>query len=147
MGVGDYVAGLLIGASFGISITAWYFDGRWIYNYRTGNKMIDTLLDEREDLKHSLCNFKVNTYNVEVQTSFLDRIKELNRKIDEARKNTKNGPCNICQGSGIIISDNDNQGVYSVCVKCIHDELMAINAKKQWDISRSSQSSSSTNTQ
>lgn len=100
------------------------------------------LLAERQDILDKLS--QLHSYSYSDRTPYFNlyttRLATLNQMIDNFDHRETTGKCNLClREDQTILSTEDDNGVHSVCVKCIHDTLLEISAKKHWDNDRSIQ--------
>ena len=100
------------------------------------------LLAERNDISNKLG--QLQTYSPFDRNAYFNlystRLATLNQMIDNFTHVETTGKCNLClREDQTILSQEDDNGTHSICVKCIHDTLLEISAKKHWDSNHSVQ--------
>ena len=100
----------------------------------------DRLLKEKSEVQRELEHIKLQRYQWGDQKLndyfklYTDRLAVLNQMIDTFESRETIGKCNLClKDEQTILSTDDDTGKYGVCVRCIHDNLMELVAKKHWN--------------
>ena len=101
----------------------------------------DRLLKEKSEVKRELDYIKLQRAQHQLEEQkfndyfklYTDRLDVLNQMIDTFESRETIGKCNLClQDEQTILWTEDDSGKYGVCVRCIHDNLMELVAKKHW---------------
>ena len=103
----------------------------------------DRLLKEKSEVQRELEHIRLQRYQWGDQKLndyfklYTDRLAVLNQMIDTFESRETIGKCNLClKDEQTILSTDDDTGKYGVCVRCIHDNLMELVAKKHWNKDR-----------
>lgn len=134
------VAGSVIAGIVG-SLMVGYFMGKALSS-NTGEKLtpreqeFERLLTERNEMLKKLNDVKgLSSFDRENYFRlYSNRLAVLNEMIDNFTSREITGKCNLClREDQTILTTEDDNGTHSVCVKCIHDTLLEISAKKHWE--------------